>query len=255
MKLLGVCNHSPDFILSRLRKRLELKYSHIFICHSELPDATEKVKLLLVPSPGLLKRHMVELNTKRFKDTIIVVFGNPIDLSDFNVQQFDYRLADDIHLDGFQLTPFNLAALDVEVPAIVFEKRDFLADVLEKVQSFTGILTQLMTFIYTMPSSTHQTPIKKLACYWLASENVNADLDTRLAKIKNTTPLTDKQIKRLKDILFSDKAAIYRKALQATKHLAISELNTDEFIRIVSSFQVSAYEIRYIRAITKEPEL
>lgn len=243
---LGVINHSPDFMLSRLRKRLKLRYAECFTVVDELPE--EKAKLLVFLNTFSFRNAIPILNTPKYDKTICVVHGSPMELHNFNTTPFDYALSEDIHLDGFVFTPFNVNALTQNI-TIKYAKYDFLKEVLDKVQSFTGILTQLMTFVYTMPKSTHQKPIKELACMWLAHNENEAQLDERITKALNYTPLHDKQIKRLKAILISPNAELYKKAIKAT--MVVKDMDSDEFVRIVSSFKVSAYEIRYIRSVTK----
>lgn len=243
---LGVINHSPDFMLSRLRKRLKLRYDDCFIVADALPE--ERAKLLVFLNTFSFRNAIPVLNTPEYDKVVCVVHGSPMDLYCFNLHPFDYTLAADIHLDGFVFTPFDLEALTKPV-VIKYVKKDFLKDVLDKVQSFTGILTQLMTFVYTLPRATHQKPIKELACLWFANNENEAQLDERIAKALHSTPMNEKQIKRFREILLSPNADLYKRAIRATLH--VKDMDSDEFIRIVASFQVSAYEIRYIRSVTK----
>lgn len=245
MIAVGVINHTPDYMAAKLSQKFGFK--RVFYVAPDLPEG--KAELLLFLSPYALKRNLDELNTPRFKNTMCVVFGDPIELYDYNLTPLDYALSDDIHLDAFQFTAFDTTALELDVPKLIYKKRDFLKDMREKVTSFCSILTQLMTFLYTIRPSNFQKPVKEVACAWLVSAEDEQGLLDRIAVMRKTIDINDKQIKRFKDILLSESAQRYKAAIQATLHLHYKHLHTDEYARIVSEHEVSAYEIRYIRAV------
>jgi hypothetical protein len=132
---------------------------------------------------------------------------------------------------------------------VSFSRKKYAEVVQEKIESFTGILTQFMTFIYTMPSATHQKPVKELACTWWASKQDTDELRNRLSSLVKTVPLSDKQQKRFLDLVLSPSALIYKEALQEAK--VLESYNSAEFTNIAAKYAVSAYEMRYVLAIGK----
>jgi len=245
---LGVCNHSPDYITHWLKKVANVSLKNTFMVAELLPETT-KNKALLFLSPSVFKHHLPTLNTTIYDNTLCFVFGSPVDLMSFDIIPLDYSLSENVHLDAFQFTPIQLDLLHASPVQVKYTKHDFLDIVLEKVQSFNGILTQLMTFIYQIRPSTHQAPVKEMVCQWLVSDETADDLDVRIKKNQQHAPISEKQIQRLRTIATSEVAELYRQALKATKH--ITDLDSPAFYKIVTKMKVSAYEIRYIRAVTK----
>lgn len=241
---LGVINHAPDFIEHKFKKLLNLENKDIQYCVDLLPRRIPRV--LIFTNHLVFRKHLDVLNTSKYVDVIVCVFADPLKLHSYDLIPFDYTLADDIHIDAFRLTKPSMTRLKNK--AVKYERADFLAQLLEKVQSFDGILTQFMSFIYTMPSATHQKPVKEMVCNWLISNETEADLDRHIAKIRIEFKMTDKQVKRLKDIITSDVAKTYKRVLKQTANC--KDLYTQEFIKIVTQHKLSAYEIRYIRSIT-----
>lgn len=250
MNVIGVANHTPDKIVVGLRKRgLSVRILHV---GGDLPKRNNKDVTLFL-TVGDFRRNMELLNTKAYANSVGILFASPIMLYRFTgIVPLDYKESADVHLEAFEfIQPDLTSALAREAEPITYDcHADYADKVLEKVQSFTGILTPFMTFIYSMPSSTHQKPVKELGCYWLASTESETDLCTRIAEMQAITPLNDKQVKRFTDILTSDNAGVYRTALAATHKF--EDLDSRDFITTVSDHGVSAYEIRYIRSILRQ---
>lgn len=173
-------------------------------------------------------------------DQFYYVIDNPISVMSLNIPKADIRVEESIHIDGITLVKLN--KLPAFVP-VVPEFRNFnivdASTVCAKSQ--ITFLNQFMTFIYSMPSETHQTPVKKLVCKWMATTESFGVLQRKLEVLRQTVKMTDKQVKRLYDILDSDTTVKYRHALQ----------QKGEEDDVAKELRVSAYELRYIRAINR----
>lgn len=240
---LGIINHSPDFITHKFKQLLNLEDRDFVICVGDLPK--KRPKVLIFISVALFRRHLEVLNSAKYVDVIVCVFSDPIKLLSFDLIPFDYKVSEDIHIDAFVLVKPTMTKLKDK--QVKYERVDFLSQLLDKVQSFDGILTQFMSFIYTMPNATHQKPIKEMVCNWLISNESVADLNNRIAKIRIELKMTDKQVKRLLDIVTSPVADVYKRVLRQTANC--KDLYSQEFIKVVTSNKLSAYEIRYIRSV------
>lgn len=173
-----------------------------------------------------------------FDDVIFLVFDTPIALAHFNVKYMDFKMGADLHIDGFKCMPLKLDFEDLEFQALTRTHFDIIQLSVDEVKAKRTLLNQLMTFIYTLPRATHQTPIKEYVCNWMLSKSTLVKLNADLAKMK-ASPLTDKQRARLNDILSSETALIYREAMR--------EGGDSE--ALARRYVISAYEINYMRAI------
>lgn len=242
---LGIINHAPDFIIHKFTEVLHLNDKDVVIVTDKvLPKRVPRLMIFL--TVGAFRIHLPALSDDKYLDTIVCVFADPIKLHNFDLIPFDYNMAADVHIDAFTFTKPAMSKLKVK--PVTVTTRNLLAEIVEKVQTFNGILTQFMTFIYSLPSATHQKPVKEMVCNWLISSYPESVLDTSIAKLRADVKLTDKQVQRLKDIVTSDIAKTYKKVLQQTANC--KDLYTQEFIKIITANKISAYEIRYIRSIT-----
>ena len=173
-----------------------------------------------------------------FDDVIFLVFDTPIALSNYNFKYMDFKMGVDLHIDGFKCLPLKLDFEGLEFQALTRTDFDIIKMSVDEVKAKRTLLNQLMTFIYTLPRATHQTPIKECVCNWMLSKSTLVKLNADLAKMK-ASPLTDKQRARLNDILSSETALIYREAMR--------EGGDSE--ALARRYVISAYEINYMRAI------
>uniref|UniRef100_A0AB39CEA3 Uncharacterized protein n=1 Tax=Pseudomonas phage HRDY3 TaxID=3236930 RepID=A0AB39CEA3_9VIRU len=195
------------------------------------------------------RKHLIFLDAMSFEtyreradkdQCICYVCDDPISLAPFELIPVDYKEADYFHVDGFTLTEFKSIppAKQVTGRRRKFDVVDFAKDHAARQQTF---FTNFMTFIYSMPSETHQLPVRQLACKWLASTETYRQLNNRIEKLRKTVYLTDKQAERLVELLSTDIVDVYRTALQM-------DGEEDE---VAHKLKISAYEMRYIRAINK----
>lgn len=221
-------------MLKKLSDERKLRRSDVYVCKPTgfLPKKR--------PAPYILMLSLKDFTRnldKLYQNATYLIFDSAIHLSKYDITYMDMMVGDKVHQDGLVRTPIEL---DLEGPELMFSKSHF--DVIEQsiaeVKAQRTLLNQLMTFIYTLPRASHQRPVKEVICKWLPTKYNKTKLFANLKTIRDA-PLSDKQIERLSTILSSETADIYRKALQEGGD---SDLLADKY-------QVSAYEINYIRAI------
>lgn len=249
MRVLGCTYHTPDFVSLFLHKKLKVPESDILFVGpgDNLPSRTNKSHIIFLRRLSL-RRNIDVVNSSAYNGKTGVVFDDPLSLYDFEgVIPLDYSESINPHLDAFELDSIDRKLLKGEDVSVVFSPKKYVDTVQSKVESFTGILTQFMTFVYTTPRSSHQTPIKELACTWLCSDDDENVLRNKLASLVKGSPLNDRQQKRFLTLVTSPAAKIYKKALSEAKHL--ESYDCEEFTAIAAKYAVSAYEMRYMLSI------
>lgn len=238
MRAFAFAHHAPDEIIIKLRQKYNVERKDIAIVGDE-DKISRKSK----------QRHFVFLSVVAFHhnlqrlaelDAQSYVFDDPISLTQYNLTPADFKMEDYFHVDGFSLVPLIRLdrCPDVEIERQQFNVLDHAKKIAKQQKTF---LNQFMTFIYSMPSETHQKPIKELVCKWMASKESIGHYCKRIEKLRQTVQLNDKQVKRLTEILSSETTNLYRKALQMPG-------DEDD---VAKELKISAYELRYIRAINK----
>lgn len=249
MNLLGCSQNSPDKLANIFFKKLNIKPKTLkFVSSADVLPESPDHKYYFFLTPFAVKRSLSVINSEVYKGTIGVVFSCPVDLYPYEgITPLDYLEATDLHIDAFNYIGMRRSLLKQGDSTITFETHNYLDKVLTKVRSSKSILTKLMSFVYTMPSSTHQKPVKELACSWLNSGQGDGDLKIRMDKLSKQVHLSDKQKQRFLDILLSEDASLYKNAL--IKCLNITDVDAEPFYRVVNKFKVSAYELRYVKAV------
>lgn len=249
MRVIACGNHSPDYVLVLLDKKLGIKAESVQIVPDgeKLPKRSNRSVFFFL-SPACARFNMEIINSKSYRGKKAFVFGSPLQLIYLdNIVHADFKESDDVHIDALLLDKFDTSIVEGDDTEMGFSVKNYVEKVQEKVESFTGILTQFMTFIYSTPSSTHQKPIKELACRWLCSKKSVDVLGKKLDDLSKTVPLTDRQKKRFMDLVTSPSALTYKQALAEAKHL--DYYDGDEFKAITNKYGVSGYEMRYILSI------
>jgi hypothetical protein len=101
-----------------------------------------------------------------------------------------------------------------------------------------------MTFIYSLPSNTHQTPVKKACAEYFRHGH---SIETAIRNIERAIglPLTRLADTRLRTILNSDAANRYRQFFKAYKPKM-----TDEQLEILcNTMKTSLYEVNYLLSV------
>jgi len=249
MLVLGSANHSPDFILVYLKKKLKAEENRIALIASEtrIVNKRKPFDFYIFLNPKALRRNLKIVNKL---DSVGIVCGPPIELNNFeNLMPLDHEESDSPHLEAFLLDTIDRNSFKPkQSQPIVYRSIDYAMVVQDKVESFTGILTSFMTFVYTMPSSSHQKPVKELACKWLVSGASLEQLEKKLQELTKDVYLTDKQKARFLSLLSSESALAYKDALQEAKQYSIDSI---DFRNIADKHSVSAYEMRYMLSVVK----
>lgn len=250
MTVYGLANHAPDFMLLYLSKYCNA--DNVVIVDADTVIQQSAPYFLFLDTKAL-RRNLDRVNEL---DAIGIVCDSTLKLKNFEgIYLVDAVEAENYHIDAFQLRYLKKkkkrrkSVLSVKQNRdIVYAPYNYALSVQEKVESFTGILTPFMTFVYTMPSSTHQKPVKELACSWLVNGESRERLMERANDMMKTVPMTEKQQTRFYALLFSEAADVYHSALQEAKHIPLDAL---EFKDVASKYGVSAYEMRYMLSVVK----
>ena len=231
----GFAHTAPDQVLVHLRK-LGVPRAQIAMLGTEFES----------------RKHLIFLDTVSFETNrelakksgaTCYICDDPISLAPYDLIPVDYKVAEDFHVDGFSLTEFKVLPSPKEVTAR--KQRFNIVDSAKKhASNQQTFFTNFMTFIYSMPKDSHQLPVRRLACKWLASTETPRQLQNRIEKLRKSVYLTDKQVDRLTELLSTDTVDIYRAALQ---------MDGDED-EVAQKLKISAYEMRYIRAINRGAE-
>lgn len=228
----------PDEILLQLNRKRNVKRSDVYFIPpgALLPKKKSKHPYLLFFTLKDMRRNGKFLD--KYADRIILVFDSPIALSTYQMNYMDFKVGTDLHIDGFECTGLDWEREVVEYP---FERSDtdLVRMSVEEVKAQRTVLNQLMTFIYSLPNSTHQTPVKATVCGWMGSRNTIQHLIKTL-KANRDCPMSDKQYARLADILTSETALIYRNAMREGG-------DSEDLAR---RYGISAFEINYMRAVS-----
>lgn len=249
MRVLGCTYHTPDFVSLVLCKKRKVSESDIlFVGPGDiLPKRTNKTHILFIRRMAL-RRNLDKVNSPAYRGKIGIIFDSPLALYDFEgIVPIDYHESDNPHLDAFEIDSIDTSLFDGEETDVAFSPKKYVDVVQSKVESFTGILTQFMTFVYTTPRATHQKHIKELACTWLCSDEDEATLKRRLDNLVKSSPLNERQQKRFLTLVTSPSALTYKQALSEAKNL--ESYDCEEFTTVAAKYAVSAYEMRYMLSI------
>lgn len=241
MRAFAFAHHTPDEIVVKLRKN-GIARKDIYIVGEE--------EIIKRKNP---RKHYVFMSVVSFyknRDVleligvISYVCDDPISLSQFRGFTLgDYKSEEFFHADGFSLVPMRNLENCPDNP-VVREKFDIIETASKIARKQITFLNQFMTFIYSLPYETHQKPVKEMVCKWMASKETLAQYCKRMEKLRQTVHLSEKQMKRLIALLSSETAQLYRDALQ---------LPGDED-DVAKAMKISAFELRYIRAINSGPK-
>lgn len=236
MKIVGVAYTAPDVLMLKL-KNLGIARNKIKVCskNEHIDLVSRNWKFIIFQCMSDLKRN----HKIKFRG-IVFVLDSAVVLSKYNIYALDYKPSNILHENG--LIRVNNAKLPKTVPDVDLTRNRFnlMESCIEEVTSFVSILGPLMTFIYSLPKSTHQDPIKCCVCGWFTTKGTVKDLEKKIKQLV-ASPISDKQFKRLADICSTEEAILYKKAL-LDKSKTSAALSTE--------YGVSEFELNYIRAIS-----
>jgi len=237
MQVLAFGNHAPDEIMQML-KNAGFPRSSILICERRGTLAKRnRYEHIFFLSYNDLKRQVVGPS---YDNATFYVFDDPLRLFKVGLNGADFGRSESLYLDG--LTLFKLSELSKPEKIglqEVEQQADLLEQALNEVKAQKTFLNQFMTYIYLLPSATHQKPIREVVFLWMNTKEPLAKLNKRLDAIASTSPLSEKQRTRLIGIVSSEVTELYRLALR-------QDGDEDD---VAKELMVSSYELRYIRAI------
>lgn len=248
MRCLGVAYNSPGTIVSFLVSTGTLRKGIKILRPGDvLPNAT-KCPIIIMQDVRQYGRHLRALRRPAYNNTIVIVFGSSLSLSGIK----DYLPLDHTMVEGsrccesvpLKLTRKHLARVlkAQPSPAQSLQPCDHLANMVESVKK-DSLLNPLMSYIYTLPSRTHQTPIKELCARALVLRHRFDDLAKSIRK--EGLQLSSGSAERLKSIIDGQVADKYRaffhKFGDGHGYSAIDDL--------CAEYHVSPYEVRYVLSI------
>ena len=250
----GVANHSPCQIRSALVKSgIVEKASAMSIL---MPGAslaqTTKHKVVLVLCIQDLMRNLRFVNSDQYKGHKFLVFGSPVLLGDLHgVHPLDYKPEPDARTHGYALLPLKRAALGSIAKASYDPVRKVKGSFMSKLIGTVikgSLLGPLMTYIYTLPSSTHQTPVKHIIAQWLYSGKDLHDLGRMLDSLRHIQ-ITPKIKARFAELLSTEAACCFQQVFAAYKKNPKTSNGQDALPQICKQHGVDAYEVRYLLSV------
>lgn len=173
---------------------------------------------------------------KHVTKMVNLVFDSPIAISKFTIPPADFFVPTEIHIFGLVNKPADLNFQTVnEIKRTHF---CLIEESVKEVKAQATVLNQMMTFIYSLPRSTHQTAVKEAVCQWMLGKYPLNRIEALIARTPEAV-LNTKQLARLRELLSSEVATLYRTALQ----------EGGESSELARKYSVSAYEINYMRAV------
>lgn len=245
MYLFGLANTIPEHLMNWLvLKHIVQDHSEVAVLpmDSRLECKRPKRKFILGLSGDSIQRNLHVLNSKSFSDVTVFLFGAAIELSEFSsLVPLDYEKT--------ELSPVKFEEITLSVsryragqrPAIcVKQKIDYLKLLSDRIK-VGSLLNPLMTFLYTLPSSTHQTPVKNIVALYLYHCLSDSKLDQMLSNLD--VPITSRMRTRLYEILESDAGCNYREAFKSYGRLGLE--------KTCQQNSVNSYEISYIVSVAE----
>ncbi len=259
MYCFGVSNHSPDQALHFLqRRKIVAEQSEIAIVPSGTLLSTEKKpsrKFLFILSVSDFYRNLKTLNSVNYANVQLFVFASPLRVAelthctplDFEPhpanEGLGFLLRKDINLADYKL---RLKNKEGGTPTVQINKKKYLTLLTDNVKH-GSLLNPLMTFLYTLPSSTHQTPVKEAVVDYLYKGDSWAALEQMLDDIKGV--IISKRIRdRLKEILQDASGTNIRAAFKeyrAGKKAGKAPL----WSSLAKTHSVSEYEMKYLKSV------
>lgn len=245
-QIFGVANHSPEYVIDALRKaKLIESLKNIGIVPSEqrLSRRTSCEYLLLLSTKDL-RRNASILATSKYQNVRVFVFANPMDLSEIEgLTALDYESNPEYPGFGFKLKAFNVREVKKASESRLEYRRGRYLHKLIKYVKRGSLLNPLMTYLYTLPSSTNNF-VKIAVAKWFMSGKPNKSLLTALDK-----EVSDNVRNRLSAILFNEVGDRFKLVFARIRENGLSDLKA-----AAKEHQVSDYEIRYLLSVLSNSE-
>lgn len=245
-QIFGIANHSPEYVIDALRKaKLIESLKNIGIVPSEqrLSRRTSCEYLLLLSTKDL-RRNASILATSKYQNVRVFVFANPMDLSEIEgLTALDYESNPEYPGFGFKLKAFNVREVKKASESRLEYRRGRYLHKLIKYVKRGSLLNPLMTYLYTLPSSTNNF-VKIAVAKWFMSGKPNKSLLAALDK-----EVSDNVRNRLSAILFNEVGDRFKLVFARIRENGLSDLKA-----AAKEHQVSDYEIRYLLSVLSNSE-
>lgn len=245
-RIFGVANHSPEYVIEALRKaKLAESLKSIGIVPSEqrLSRRTSCEYLLLLSTKDL-RRNATVLATPKYENVKVFVFANPMDLSELEgLIALDYESNPEYPGFGFRLKAFNVREVKkASESRLEYRQGRYLHKLIKYVKR-GSLLNPLMTYLYTLPSQTHNF-VKVAVAKWFMSGKSNKSLLAVLEKEVSANVQS-----RLSAILFNEVGDRFKLVFARIKTNGSADLKA-----AAKEHQVSDYEIRYLLSVLSNSE-
>lgn len=259
-KVFGIANNTPDAAITVLAKGGHIKALNAV---SILPTGGSlkikpKHKVIFMLCMSDLMRNLSYVNDKSYSGYIFFVFAAPTRLAGMHgITPVDYAPDPAHRAHGFLLRPLKVASMTAALsiglkskPMVVQRKdEDFVVTLVDRVIK-GSLLNPLMTFLYTLPSATHQTPLKVKVAQWLYDSKSVPDLFKSFDALKQVQ-LTQRHKDKFAAILDSDIGRNFQaffKDYRVAKKLNPT-LNIDALCK---KHSVDPYEVRYLLSVLND---
>jgi len=256
--MFGVSNSSPagvaDLLTARklIRGVRDIAIVPLGTSLQAKAKPTRNIVFVLTIADAL--RNLKVLNSGAYEDCSVFIFASPLRLIELTnlvlldltydaaAKGFGFHLRHSIDLAKYR----SVIKRSIPSKAVVRNTREHLTVLTDSVKK-GSLLTPLMTFIYTLPSSTLQTPVKIAVAKILALGKPLSSLDSLVAEISEyalSVAAKDKLIAILTSdvgIKYTEAFAAYRKAKKTKGTAALAS--------IAKKFDVMPYEIRYLMSV------
>ncbi len=251
MYCFGVANNSPLQVVDFLVKaKIIGTASDVLIARSGdvLPAAKPKKRVLFLVAMQDFCRNLPTLNSAEYAEVIVVVFASALRLVEIKgCVPFDFvpvREQGGVVCTEQPLSKMVLrAGQKIANLNVRRERRDFIGTMIDGVKR-GSLLNPLMTFIYSLPSATHQTPVKK-ACARYMYEGQTFDQMLKDLLKSNDLTLTDRAVAKMRSILESDVGRAFVCLFAEYR----SRKNPETLQALCDKYSASPYEVRYILSV------
>jgi len=249
----GVANSSPEKALAFLEAKGTIKspsdVTVVPVGRVLSGEKAPKRNVVFIICIADLFRNLKVLNGPLYRDVQVFVFASPLRINELqNCTHLD--LDPDVANRGIG---FRLAHTLSSVKYKAALKRDpalpvrrdngqYLTVLTDNVKH-GSLLTPLMTFIYTLPRATHQTPVKEALAKFFFGTSVQSALEDELAKF-----LSEKNLIKVRDLVTSEVARTYRDAFRDYRE----KIKGGEKINLKSlcnRWNVNDYEMKYVLSV------
>ena len=256
-RVFGITNHSPDQALAfLLKKGVIAQMSDVAIVPfgTNLKEDSKPVrKVLFIVTISDFYRNLKVINSTEYKDAILFIFASPLRVSEIvNIIPLDYednpsnRGVSFVMKKEMSVTAFSRALkANIEGPVSRLESK-YLTLVTDTAKR-GSLLNPLMTFIYTLPSSSHQTKVKEAVATYLYKGISFARLEAIFDELRDVS-ISQKSRDRIQAILVSDVGDNYRAAFKELR-LALKSEKLPSLTSICKRHGTSEYEMRYLKAV------